>query len=516
MFQQGLSGLNGASKSLSVIGNNIANASTVGFKASQAQFADLYANSLNGISGQQAGIGVSVARVAQQFNQGGLESSNNPLDVAINGSGFFRLVTNNGQVEYTRNGQFKMNDDGTIVNGTNGATLTGFLSNKDGVILKGSPVPIKIDYSDLTPIATTKANFALNLSSTEKQPKTTPFSALDPTSYNRSQLNEVYDSLGTKHNYTTYYVKTGENNWDVYAASDGTETIAATVAAAITTSPEVAQARKEYNDALKATPPVQADIDALAINYATVAGGVMRQAAEDAGATPEQLARLELAYDATTGVGTKSGIKPDEIDLRLQEAVAVPAVKVGSLIFNAKGELDAAAMLGMDPPQTLPLTVNLPIFPSTGSEQPLVIQTSFDGMTQYGSVSSDKPHKADGRAAAALTRFEVDKDGNIVGHYSSGLSRTLAQVALVNFVSPEGLTPLGNNVWGESPASGSPIIGVANEGGMGTMVPNMVESSTTDLTEELVNMITAQRVYQANAQTIKTEDSILQTLVNLR
>src|SRR5262245_22772465 len=141
MFQQGLSGLNGAAKSLDVIGNNIANASTVGFKGSQAQFADLYANSLNGVSGTNAGIGVNVARIAQQFTQGNIETTNNPLDISINGGGFFRL-TQNGAVQYSRNGQFHLENDGSIANST-GATLTGYLANKDGVILQGAPVPIK-------------------------------------------------------------------------------------------------------------------------------------------------------------------------------------------------------------------------------------------------------------------------------------------------------------------------------------------------------------------------------------
>ena len=123
-FQQGLSGLNGAAKSLDVIGNNIANASTVGFKGSQAQFADVYANSLNGAGGNQAGIGTKVSQIAQQFTQGNVESSNNPLDIAINGGGFFR-TTVAGATQYSRNGQFSLDKDGFMVN-AQGAKLTGY------------------------------------------------------------------------------------------------------------------------------------------------------------------------------------------------------------------------------------------------------------------------------------------------------------------------------------------------------------------------------------------------------
>src|SRR5437899_12210705 len=126
-FQQGLSGLNATSKSLDVIGNNVANANTVGFKQSQAQFADVYANSLNGAGASQAGIGTKISQVAQQFTQGNITASNNPLDIAINGGGFFRM-SNNGTVTYTRNGQFQMDKSGAIVNAS-GARLTGFTAD---------------------------------------------------------------------------------------------------------------------------------------------------------------------------------------------------------------------------------------------------------------------------------------------------------------------------------------------------------------------------------------------------
>src|SRR5262249_8573867 len=117
-FQQGLSGLNSASSDLDVIGNNVANASTVGFKGSNAQFADVFANSLSGASSVQVGIGSKVAAVAQQFSQGSITSTANPLDIAINGKGFFRL-DDNGAINYSRNGQFHFDAQGFIVNDNN-------------------------------------------------------------------------------------------------------------------------------------------------------------------------------------------------------------------------------------------------------------------------------------------------------------------------------------------------------------------------------------------------------------
>ena len=157
-----------------------------------------------------------------------------------------------------------------------------------------------------------------------------------------------------------------------------------------------------------------------------------------------------------------------------------------------------------------------PIFPDTGANQPMTIKTSFDGTTQYGSKTNDQGPSADGYSAGSWQSYQIDQNGIILGQYSNGKSRPMGQIALATFASIDGLTPLGNNAWAESPGSGQPIIGVPNKGQFGLLNSGQVENSNVDLTAELVNMITAQRVYQANAQTIKTEDSILQTLVNLR
>jgi flagellar hook protein FlgE len=519
MFQQGLSGLNAASKSLDVIGNNIANASTVGFKGSQAQFADLYANSLNGVSGNNPGIGVTTAKLAQQFTQGNIETSNNPLDVSINGGGFFRLVVN-GAVQYSRNGQFHEDNTHTLVN-AQGAQLTGYLSNTAGVIQLGAPVPLTLDKSDLTPVQTTKANFQLNLSSAEKVPKATPFNANDPNSYNKQTVLNVYDSLGTSHIMTTYYVKTDANTWDVYASADNKEVVSAGVAAAINGDQPTADARLAYNNAVRATPPVQADIDAAAYTYASAAYQAMTTAASTppAAATPEQLAALDAAF-AALDVATPGSIvdmSPDEIAAKLAAAITVPAVKAGTLVFDRNGALSPGAMAALQPtPQTLPFSISLPIFPDTGAQQPMVVSTTFDKTTQYGSVTNDLGSTQDGYSAGSWQRYAIDENGVILGQYSNGKSRAMGQIAMANFASVDGLTPLGNNAWAESSNSGPPQVGVPNAGSMGSLRASSVETSNVDLTAELVNMITAQRVYQANAQTIKTQDGIMQTLVNLR
>ena len=503
-FQQGLSGLNGAAKSLDVIGNNIANASTVGFKGSQAQFADVYANSLNGAGGNQAGIGTKVSQIAQQFTQGNIEASNNPLDIAINGGGFFRTSIN-GSVQYSRNGQFSLDKEGYMVN-AQGAKLTGFTAGPTGQILAGSPVPLQINTADLKPVATSRVDTEINLDSGSIIPVTAPFNAADPTSYNKQTPIDVYDSLGNPHVMSTFYVKTGGGSWDVYTAVDGVEITNQRVSAAAQTDAASVAARAAFQTAAS-TPP--GNTAPQAITYAAAAGAAVAAQAGLAGASPATQAAI-LA--AATSAGTTVGINPDEIDALIAEAVTVPAVRSGYLRFDTNGALSTSAMA----PQTLPLSISLPIFPATGSDNVLTLDLNFANSTQYGAATSEKKTTQDGYTAGSLQRFSAGADGVILGQYSNGQSHALGQIVLANFANPNGLSPLGNNAWAETSTSGVPLVGTPSSGSLGVLQSSAVENSNVDLTAELVNMITAQRVYQANAQTIKTQDSVLQTLVNLR
>jgi flagellar hook protein FlgE len=509
-FQQGLSGLNGAAKSLDVIGNNIANASTVGFKGSTAQFADVYASSLNGAGGMTAGIGTKVSQIAQQFTQGNIESSNNSLDVAINGQGFFRTVSS-GMVQYTRNGQFSLDKDGFMTN-AQGAKLTGYGVGATGQILAGAPNPLQINASDIKPVSTTKVGVEMNLDSRAVAPTVTPFDASDPNTYNKQTPVDVYDTLGNAHVLSTFYVKNGSGTWDVYAANDGTEVTNLKVAqAAQGTGADFAAvnaARDAWTAAAKAIPPVPADIAAALQNYATEASKMVAAAAGTAGASTDIQASIATAGADAARI---AGYSPDQIDKAIAGAVKVPAVPIGTLRFDENGALNAVNTTGGGK-----MNVTLPIFPSTGSEPTQTMELAFTGSTQYGTATSDKKLTQDGYAAGHLQRFSIGDDGIILGQYSNGQSKPLGQVVLANFANSNGLEPLGNNAWAESAKSGTPLIGTPDSGSFGVLQSSAVETSNVDLTAELVNMITAQRVYQANAQTIKTQDSVLQTLVNLR
>jgi len=415
-FQQGLSGLNAAAKNLDVIGNNVANSGTVGFKQSQAQFADVYASSLSGAGGSNVGIGTKLAVVSQQFTQGNITSTNNPLDIAINGGGFFRME-NNGEVTYQRNGQFQLDRLGFIVNAS-GATLTGYMADASGALLTGAPGPLSIDTADLSPQITRELNAVLNLDSGDGVPALTPFDKDRPDTFNNSTAISIFDSLGNAQTLQTFYVKTANpGEWEVYAVSDG-----------------------------------------VPIGY-------------DPSATPPE-----------------------------------PPVPVATLQFNDSGILQTVMPL---PDITVPAT-------AAGATPTFPVEIDFSGTTQFGAAFSVNTLNQNGYTSGRLAGFNVGADGMIQGRYTNGQSSVLGQVVLANFANPNGLQPLGNNMWSETSTSGTPLVGVPDSGSLGVLQSSAVEDSNVDLTAELVNLITAQRVYQANAQTIKAQDAVLQTAVNLR
>ena len=505
-FQQGLSGLNGAAKSLDVIGNNIANSATVGFKGSTTQFADVYASSLNGAGGMSPGIGVKVAAIAQQFTQGNIESTSNPLDIAINGSGFFR-IEQAGVVQYSRNGQFSLDKSGNIVN-AQGAKLTGYGLGANGQVAAGAPVPLRIDTADQPPKVTSKIDIELQLDSRSEQIAKTPFNADDTDTYTKQSPMSVYDTLGNPHTLSTYYVKTAPGTWDVYTSMDGYENTALDAAGVTQTNATVTAARTAWDSADNAGKAA-----ALA-DYATRAASAVRDAA--VAADPAMSADDQAAIAAAANTAALvPGTTPEQINEAMLKVLKVSPKPVGTLNFNTNGGLNMATSGNTDV-KNGQFTMDLQVVPSTGAELTIPVTFDFAGTTQYGTTTSEKRLEQDGYKAGSLQRFTTGQDGTILGQYSNGQVKPLGQVILANFTNPNGLEPLGNNAWAESPNSGGALIGTAGTGGMGVLQSSATEASSVDLTAELVNMITAQRAYQANAQTIKTQDSVLQTLVNLR
>lgn len=425
-FQTALSGLNAASKNLDVIGHNVANSGTVGFKSSQAQFADVFAASLTGGGANQIGIGARIADVAQQFTQGNVSATNNPMDVAINGAGFF-ILSNNGAQSYTRNGQFQLDKFNNIVT-NNGLLVQGYQVDSTGAIT-GALGNLTVEQGDQPPQITTAATVGANLDANaqsaadtpplaawvDPDPTAVPAVPIDPASYNSSTSMTVYDSLGNSHVVGMYFRKLDANQWEVHYTMDG-------------------------------------------------------------------------------------------------NATGAPVAEVTALQFDPtlnNGLIDPAT-----PPA--PTTINLPISATLGAATPLVVEFNYDSMTQFGSKFGVNTLSQDGFASGRLAGFNIGSDGILQGRYTNGQTKTLGQLALANFANPQGLQPIGDNQWTESPDSGAALVGQPGTASLGVLQSSATEDSNVDLTAELVNMIVAQRAYQANAQTIKTQDAIQQTLVNLR
>jgi len=441
-FTTALSGLNAASNNLSVTGNNIANANTTGFKKSRSEFVDVYASSIAGVSKIQPGAGVRVAEVAQQFNQGNMDYTENSLDIGITGDGFFTLAKNPNDLNslvYSRAGAFKVDKDGLVVN-TQGEALLAYSPNGTTVasgFSQGVLKTVALNVGAGLPISTQNVALQVNVDANATVPLTTPFSPTDPTSYTKQTSVSVFDSLGASHIMTTFFV------------------------------------------AGPTTPPTR---DWYAYNYIT-----------DNPATPV----------AVTNAGGGSG---KSVTLGgVQGAVGAAGAGV-VLTFDSTGKL------------TVPSNGQVQLAPyTTGtSSGPITVKMDYVGSTQLAQVFSVDKLSQDGLAAGKLTGIAIDDSGVIFARFSNGGSTPLGKVALTRFANPQGLSKLGDTTWGQSSSSGSPIPGEAGSGNFGLIQSGALEQSNVDLSAQLVNLIVAQQSYQANSQTISTENSIIQTILNIR
>ncbi|MDR5610746.1 MULTISPECIES: flagellar hook protein FlgE [unclassified Arsenophonus] len=415
-FSQAISGLNVASSHLDVIGNNIANSATFGFKSAIASFADVYA-------GSGVGLGVKLTAIQQNFSNGSITKTNRVTDLAISGGGFFRVQDTNGDIFYTRNGQFDKNAKGQLVN-PQGMVVTGYpVATINGIptIQPGaSPAPIIIPTDMMNAKATDNISMTANLDSGKAViPATTTFSPTDNKTYSYSSSVTAFDSLGNERALNVYFVKRGPNaapstdvKWDIYIVD------------------------------------------------------------------PSQ---------------------------------TVPTTASLSLNFNQHGQLN---------PETAasPLAANFDYnLAAHNGSAASVINFNFAGSRQQRLAESNISHiEKNGYQAGEFTSFNFEEDGSISASYSNSQQQLVGQVVLANFVNPTGLIAKGNNVWAETSSSGTALIGTAGTGILGKLTSHALEASNVDMGQELVTMILAQRNYQSNAQTIKTQDQMLQTLVNLR
>ncbi len=419
-FETAVSGIKAASADLSVIGNNIANSSTTGFKSSDAQFSDVFTSSLLGTGSNQVGKGVAISAVSQEFEQGNISFTGNSLDLAINGSGFF-VLSDDGANAFTRSGNFHVDRDGFIV-GNGGLRLQGVSASPTGE-LSGEMGDLTIDSSLINPNPTNNIDLSVNLDSRQSA-SLVPFGAAfdafaavptapDSGMFNSTTTATVYDGQGNPHTMSMYFAKTAVvNQWDVHTLIDGV---------------------------------------------------------------------------------TTSG--PDTIT------------------FDPNGQFNAAS---------LPVEVNITGWtpldangsPTGAAAQNLTIDLSQS--SQLGSPFGVANVQQDGFSSGQLRGLEIDGEGIMFARYTNGQSRPFAQVMLANFTNPNGLQANGDTAWSETASSGVPVIGQPGTSGTGLVQSGALEDSNVELTDQLVNMIVAQRNFQANAQMIQTEDAVTQTIINLR
>lgn len=436
-FSTAISGVNAATTDLNVISNNIANASTTGFKASSAQFAEVFASSLLGSGAAATGQGVALSEIRADFSQGNIEFTSNALDLAISGNGFFVLEGEDGGQQFSRAGGFRVDREGFLVN-AQAQRLQGFQATDDGEIT-GLLDDLFIDTTLIEPAATSEVTLTSNLDSRDLAP-TNVFDSGDPLTYNASTSTTIYDSLGNAHVINAYYVK------DDAATTAGL------------TAPGGGAPASSYS--------VFTTIDGVAV------------------------------YDDVT----------------------VPPVPNGQVLFDSSGQLlnvpgDASFPTEIASDVWVPLDANgLP----NGAVATNTVELDLQATTQFGTDFAVSSIVQDGFGAGQLIAFEIDSSGTAFARFTNGQSKAIGQVALAAFANNNGLQSVGDTNFSETFNSGAPTIGAPGGGGRGNVQSSAVESANVDITSELVNLIIAQRNFQANAQVISANDQLTTAIINLR
>ena len=459
-FNIALSGLNAAQKDLDVTSNNIANVSTVGFKESRAEFVDVYASSLLAAGNTKVGDGVLTSNVAQQFQQGSIQFTENALDLAITGNGFFAVVPelDSAEFSYTRAGQFRLNADNFIVNSA-GEHLLGFSVNADGTsssVSLSTSEAIRIPTASGAPEHTKKVDVRMNLPAGDDVISASPgnFDLTDPLTYNHSTSVTVFDSLGDSHIMTYYFIKQTPSG----------------------------------------TPVISPWLVTAAIDNQQIDIGAMNSAESiAAGDTP-----VTLNTDPDTGTAFTGAL------LNFSSG--------GDFISqNPTGGFQTAALgadiltNGSDATQTIEIDFNLDELGPNANEP-----------TQFASSFEVTSLEQDGLPVGRLTGLDIGPDGLVLATYSNGTSQALSRVAMVSFANNQGLTQDGNTSWKESILSGEALAGEAGSGTYGTINSSALEQSNVNLTTELIDLISAQRNFQANSRSLEVDNQLNQTILQIR
>jgi len=517
-----LSGINAASSGLGVISNNLANAQSVGFKGSRAEFADLFSGSQN-----SPGNGVRVAAITQDFSQGTINGTGRELDMAIDGEGFFVLADNTGKYDnvYTRNGSFKLDKDGFLTaqegNQVQGYLLNEALSTETSPVFQTTLSSIDLDALNREPRATDEMKFDINLDgqegnnsdptdtngTTNSLGTTTNLKALvDPENSGPyagfpdfSTNKIIHDSLGGEHRLTTNFYKRDvvNTNSDVGQNADGTYITDGTGAGVKYTSWIAQISMQDYDDVTsswitsghQANPATGALITDGAGN--TLAGAI-----------------YELRYDTSGNL----------IDVRTPDDGTLDTAGTGRDDDN-----NPLAEANWSTSGTLPTMSFVIDQPLTGATDPLgsadagnvSISMDFRDMSQFSGSYNLRGVSQNGFKIGDLVGLSTGLDGTIEARYSNGRSIPVARLGIANFSDKNAMEKLGGQTYAETFSSGTVQLGSPQANGFGTIQAGSLEYSNVDVAGELVNMIQTQRTYQASAQVISTSQTLTQTILNL-
>ncbi|MCK9530847.1 MAG: flagellar hook protein FlgE [Gammaproteobacteria bacterium] len=532
-FQTALSGLNAASGNLNVTGHNIANASTTGFKFSRAEFADVYAVSFGGVARTATGSGVRMANVAQQFSQGNVEFTDNNLDLAMSGEGFFMLTDNGSQV-FSRAGSFSLDREGYVVN-AHGHRLQAYdVDPNTGSVTNFSPHDMRFNLGANPARATSEIEINLNLDADATVTTAKPIDIDDPDSYNFSTTTTVYDSLGATHDATLYFQKapatseirmsgtlqTGGPNYNhpgnpltVYDSHGNSHSI----------NVAFQNTGGDIWDVV-----ITGDIVHTESGVDMSAGGSFTIANVDfdgaGGALP-----ADMTFDLSgiiPGMASSTAIEEQLNDgppgyWNVKMAIDDQEYDMETIRFSSDGRLATspawlhftnAAIDSADSGIPGPVSGIAP-----GNNAAIMnISVNFTGTTQFGAESAVNNLIQDGYTTGRLSGVSVDASGVVFARYTNGQSEVIGAVAVARFNNPNGLQQTGDTNWAEAFESGSAQLGQAGTGTFGQIQSGALEASNVDISKQLVNMIIAQRDFQANAKMITTEDTVTQTIINMR
>lgn len=440
-FNTALSGLQAATVDLNVTSNNIANVGTNGFKESRAEFGDLFPVTQSGISNNTVGSGVEVLAVAQQFEQGSMEFTEGLLDMAISGTGFYVLSENlaGTDISYTRAGAYGVDASGYITN-SNGQYLQTFPVDALGNVTSTSlntTIPIQLPAATGAPQASTEVEVGLNLDSTTVGLDPTGFDPTASSSFSHSTSTTAYDSLGTSHIMTYYFIH---------------------------------------------------DVPGSATN-----------AAND----PNQWAMFTYLDGVETDITGGTNIAHNN------NGIAVPGGQDAAILnFNTDGTFASSTPAPME---------NTAIALTNGAAPLTLLHDMANNiMTQYAANFAVNTLDPDGFTTGRLTGIDISDEGLISANFSNGVSTPMGQIALAEFPNNQGLKNIGSTQWTETADSGAVIAGIAGSGRFGLIQSGALEASNVDLTSQLVNLITAQRNFQANARSIETHNAITDTVIQIR